>query len=253
MSRWSKTTASSTGDYRNTLTKPRPYSEESQSGSHLDEYDYDHQGDDRLRSNNSFNNEQYQTENRPPSPLMPSQVSDNNPKYQAHRNSMNLQHPQPRQGPTGRYQSRLESEAQYYNNENDPISPSSVTSSQWEAQAGVTAMPSAGPNGSYMHGGHLSPISDGGYSETSAAMLDRDGRRSISSQNQQGPRHPPKIPLDNDPLMPARPPKLPMSPQSRQPVSYVDQVAAARAGSPAFDKVSIHFTHSIALINANKI
>ena len=237
VSRWSKTTASSTGDYRqSTLTKPRPYSQVSQSGSNLGEFDYDHHGDDRIRSNTSLQNEQYQSENRPPSPLIPSQVSSNQPKYQAHRNSVNLQHPQPRQGPTGRYQSRLESEAQYYNDENDPISPNSVTSSQWEAQAGVTAMPSAGPNGQYLHGGHLSPISDGGYSETSTAMLERDGRRSVSSQNQ-GPPHPPKIPHDNDPLIPPRPPKLPMSPAGARGQTYVDQVAAARAGSPALDKV----------------
>ena len=241
-SRWSKTTASSTGEHRaSPLTKPRPYSQVSQSGSHLEEYDYDPQGDDRLRSNTSVQNEQYQSENRPPSPLIPSQVSDNHPKYQAHRNSVNLQHPQPRQGPTGRFQHHLESEAQYYTNDEGPISPSSVTSSHWEAQAGVTAMPS-GPNGAYTHGGHLSPISDGGYSETSAAMLDRDGYRQPSvrsdrSGSQRGPQRPPKIPHD-EPLVPQRPPKLPMSPsRARQPVSYVDQVAAARGESPALDKV----------------
>ena len=247
-SRWSKTTASSTGDYRaSTQSKPRPYSGVSQSGSHLEDFEYDHHGDDRLRSNTSLQHEQYQYENRPPSPLIPSQVSDNHPKYQAHRNSMNLQHPQPRQGPTGRYQHHLESEAQYYNDENDPISPSSVTSSHWEAQAGATAMPDAGPT-SYTQGGHLSPISDGGYSETSAAMLDRDGRaRSVSSQNKQGPPHPPKIPHDNgDPLVPQRPPKLPMSPQSgSRGVTYVDQVAAARAGSPGLDKVSYADRHGL--------
>ncbi len=245
-SRWSKTTASSTGDYRASFqAKPRPYSGVSQSGSNLDEYDYDHHGDDRLRSAASLQDEQYQNGNRPPSPLIPSQVSDNHPKYQAHRNSMNLQHPQPRQGPTGRYQHHLESEAQYYNNENDPMSPSSLTSSQWEAQGGAVAMTSSGPS-AYTHGGHLSPISDGGFSETSAAMLDRDGRpRSVSSQNKQGPPHPPKILHGNsDPLFPPRPPKPPMSPQAgSRGATYVDQVAAARAGSPALDKVSLPHHH----------
>lgn len=221
VSRWSKTTASSTGEYRNTLTKPRPYSQVSQSGSNIGEYDYDHTGDDRLRSNTSLQNEHYQQENRPPSPLMPSQVSgtDTSPKYQAHRNSLNLQHPQPRQGPTGRFQHHLESEAQMYN---DPISPTSVTSSQWEAQAGVTAMPGAGPNGglSYTHGGHLSPISDGGYSETSAAMAERDraGGQRVASASR-----------DQEPLFPPRTAKMANS--------YADHVAAARAGSPALDKV----------------
>lgn len=242
VSRWSKTTASSAGDYRmSTQTKPRPYSQVSRSGSQVGEFDYDPQGDDRLRSHTSLQDEQHQNENRPPSPLVPSQVSDNHPKYQVHRNSMNLQHPQPRPGPTERFQDHLESEAQYFNN--DPISPSSVTSSQWEAQAALTAMPGAGPNGAYMHGGHLSPISDGGYSETSTAMAERDRRdnRTASSFGAQGPPHLPKIPHDNDPLFPPRPPKVPMSPVgnvggARQP-TYVDQVAAARAGSPALDKV----------------
>ena len=241
VSRWSKTTASSAGDYRaSTQTKARPYSQVSHSGSNIPEYDYDPQGDDRLRSNTSFQNQQYgNEENRPPSPLMPSQVSDN-PKYQAHRNSLNLQHPQPRQGPTGRFQNRLENEAQYY--DNDPLSPTSVTSSQWENQAALSGMPGPMPNGDYRHGGQLSPISDGGYSETSEAMLHRDGRRGVrssgsaSSLRKQGPPRPPKI-LDDDPLVPQRPSKTMMSPSGSRQATYVDHVAAARAGSPAYDKV----------------
>jgi len=72
---------------------------------------------------------------RTPSPLIPSEASakydvdgrglspleqedmDNefdDPKYQAHRNSLLLQHPQPRQGPTGRHQNQLETQAFFY-------------------------------------------------------------------------------------------------------------------------------------------
>lgn len=74
---------------------------------------------------------------RTPSPLIPSEASvrqrDNydedpeaspiqedfdhdfdDPKYQAHRNSLLLQHPQPRQGATGRHQNTLETRAQQY-------------------------------------------------------------------------------------------------------------------------------------------
>ena len=241
VSRWSKTTASSGGDYRNSSqAKARPYSQVSRSGSHLDEYDYDAQGDDRLRSNTSLQHDQNRgQENRPPSPLVPSQLSEN-PKYQAHRNSLNLQHPQPRQGTTGRFQNHLESEARYYNN--DPMSPSSVTSSQWEQQAAVAGMPGPGPNSAYTHGGQLSPILDTGYSETSETMHDRDrpidarSTRSTSSSSRQGPPRPPKIP-DDDPLVPQRPPKVMMSPPSSRQATYVDHVAAARAGSPALDKV----------------
>ena len=241
VSRWSKTTASSGGEYRNSAqAKPRPYSQVSRSGSHLDEYDYDAQGDDRLRSNTSLQHDQSRgQENRPPSPLVPSQLSEN-PKYQAHRNSLNLQHPQPRQGTTGRFQNHLESEARYYHN--DPMSPSSVTSSQWEHQAALSDLPGAGPSRAYTHGGQLSPILDTGYSETSEALHDRDGpidvrsTRSTSSSSRQGPPRPPKIP-DDDPLVPQRPPKVMMSPPSSRQATYVDHVAAARAGSPGLDKV----------------
>ena len=246
ISRWSKTTASSIGDnFRGTNSKVRPYSQASQSGEHVDDYAYDPHGDDRLRSNNSILNEQYQGPgNRPPSPLIPSQVSDN-PKYQAHRNSLNLQHPQPRQGPTGRYQHQLETEAQNYGE--DPFSPTSQTSSQWEHQGGTLATMDVNTNvqARYAHGGHLSPISDGGLSGTSSAMMDmRKGQyegslsnaSSTSSISKSGPPRPPKI-RDNDPLVPQRPPKIALSPSGGRQATYVDHVNAARAGSPAYDKV----------------
>jgi hypothetical protein len=227
VSRWSKTTASS--DYRtSTQAKPRPYSQQSQSGSNLGGYEYDPQGVDAIRSNASLENEQYTNQNRPPSPLVPSQVSDSHPKYQTYRNSINLQHPQPRQGPTGRFHNQLESEAQHYNH--DPTSPTSVTSSQWEAQAAPAGMPgSSDVQGGYQHGGHLSPISDRG---------ERMSQRSTSSTSKHGPPRPPKVPED-DPLVPPRPPKVVMSPPASRQHTYVDHVAAARAGSPAFDKVCL--------------
>ncbi|KAK4946446.1 hypothetical protein LTR10_014645 [Elasticomyces elasticus] len=219
-SRWSKTTTSSADNYRSSTQRMRPQSEMSRSGSDLGEYEFEHdpQGDDRLRSQHSLQQDRYQDqENRPPSPLIPSQMSDN-PKYQAHRNSMNLQHPQPRQGPTGRFQSRLESEAQLYNNQ---ISPTSQTSSQFETYAGLQE-----PNGhAAMYGGHQSPMSDTQYDD-----------RSVHSASSQGPPRPPKI-LNEDPLVPQRPPKISMnSTQSNRQHTYVDHVAAARAGSPALDK-----------------
>lgn len=75
---------------------------------------------------------------RTPSPLIPSEASVkqddeyddergvspvqqdldhefDDPKYQAHRNSLLLQHPQPRQGTTGRHQSQLETQAHLQN------------------------------------------------------------------------------------------------------------------------------------------
>lgn len=239
VSRWSKTTASSADNFRASQQRVRPYSEMSRSGSNLGEYEFEHdpQGDDRIRSHTSFRQDQYQdVEDRPPSPLIPSQVSDN-PKYQAHRNSVNLQHPQPRQGPSGHFQSRLESQAQNYN---DQFSPSSQTSSQWENHSGLHP-----PNATTTYGGHLSPISDVQYSAEQSIHPDN---RSVRSGSSQGPPRPPKI-LNDEPLVPQRPPKILMSPppSNRQP-TYVDHVAAARAGSPSFDKVC---SHSCAAENKN--
>ncbi|OCT47719.1 hypothetical protein CLCR_03245 [Cladophialophora carrionii] len=229
VSRWSKTTTSS-DNYRASQQRVRPYSEHSRSGSNLDEYEYEHdpQGDDRLRSNTSFQRDQYADENRPPSPLIPSQLSDN-PKYQAHRNSINLQHPQPRQGPSGRFQSRLESEAQYFDGEQ--MSPTSQTSSQWEAHSGLQPQQTTTP-----YGRNPSPLSETAYSTEQGIHNDN---RSIRTASSQGPPRPPKIPND-EPLVPQRPPKVLTSPPaSNRQQTYVDHVTAARAGSPAFDRTPV--------------
>jgi hypothetical protein len=222
MSRWSKTTASTAQDTRfSSQTKNRPYSQVSRSGSDFAGFAYEAHPDDRLRSNTSLDNEQYRDqENRPPSPLVPSQVSEN-PKYQGYRNSQNLQHPQPRQGPTGRYQYKLENEAITYN---DEFSPSSQTSAHWEAQHAAASSTKDQHNvPQYVPQAPLSPISDGGYSDMSG--------RSTSS-GKRGPPRPPKI-MDDEPLVPQRSSQGPMSPSN-----YVDHVTAARGGSPAYDKVS---------------
>lgn len=200
ISRWSKTTASSFGDnFRNNGKRETQLSEASRSGE-LQNYDnedhYDPAGDDRLQSNHSIEDQPTEQENRPPSPLIPSQVSDD-PKYQAHRNSLNLQHPQPRQGPTHRYQTHLESEAQNYGSRS-PISPTSDSFGSAPAMARFNH----GNTNRYSGGaGNLSPISDAGYSETSSSVAHADG-----------PPRPPKI-KDDGPLIPStagpsRPPKL---------------------------------------------
>jgi hypothetical protein len=249
ISRWSKTTASSIVDnFRGSTQKQRPYSQASPSGSipNIEDYDYDPQRDG-LRTTDSYINEQYGSqENRPPSPLIPSQVSDN-PKYQAHRNSMNLQHPQPRQGPTGRFQHHLENEAQNY--QGQQFSPTSQTSSQqWEQQQHFNH---ANPNqrySGYSGNDRLSPISDAGYSDSSSAMMElgqeeherrlRSGNSANSLGSASGQRRSGSI-RDDEPLVPQRPPKLPMSPPNNRGATYVDHVSAARAGSPALDKVRL--------------
>ncbi|KAF2236365.1 hypothetical protein EV356DRAFT_530987 [Viridothelium virens] len=139
ISRWSKTTASSAPDNyrRDSRDKERPESEASRSGSQVDvlgPYDdeYDVHPDDRLRSQNSLNDpaaeEHYQQEyQRTQSPLVPGEdpipedeLYVDDPKYQAHRNSLNLQHPQPRPGPTSRHKTNLESQAFAFGNPRSP-------------------------------------------------------------------------------------------------------------------------------------
>ncbi|KAL4920011.1 hypothetical protein BDW62DRAFT_178238 [Aspergillus aurantiobrunneus] len=207
ISRWSKTTASSMGDnIRNSMQpsrKERVSFEASRSGSDLGhgpykatDY-YDPQGDDRIRSNYTIEGSPQQ-ENRPPSPLVPSQVSEA-PKYRAHRDSLDLQHPQPRQGPTGRYQSQLESQAQIYGT-------SGNHSDQWGSNPSFSAL---NGNRRFSGGSRLSPISDAGYSEHSARF------------SRQGPPRPPKI-KDDGPLFPERPPKV----KEGEEQSYADRVAS---------------------------
>ena len=228
-SRWSKTTTSSTAENARNSNgrRERPFSEASRSGE-LQQYDNGHYsptGDDRLRSTDSFVNDPSATaraqrqddmeeEARPPSPLIPSEVSakSEDPKYQAVRNSMNLQHPQPRQGPTHRYQSHLESQAQNYNGTRSPMSPTTDTFGSDPALARY--MPTAGQRYSG-HAATMSPVvsEEGGYSQRSAS----------EEQAAAAPPRPPKIKADDDddegPLIPptssstltagpARPPKL---------------------------------------------
>jgi len=106
VSRWSKTTASTSYDNRNSLGMHFPSkSEDSQSGSErevLPQHGYIVADDDRLP--------------RSPSPLLPDNKLNSisptlHPKYHANRNSLDLEHPQPRQGSTGRHQSNLETQA----------------------------------------------------------------------------------------------------------------------------------------------
>ncbi|KAJ5391395.1 hypothetical protein N7509_006885 [Penicillium cosmopolitanum] len=209
ISRWSKSTATSMGDnIRNSIQpgrKERPYSEVSRSGSDLatDAYKsgnyYDPEGDDRIRSTYTLG-EDDQQENRPPSPLVPSQVSEA-PKYRAHRGSLDLQHPQPRQGPTGRYQNQLETQAQTY------ATPESPSSDHWGSNP---SLPAVNPNQQRFSGGsRLSPISDAGYSEA-------------SSRNP-GPPRPPKV-NDDGPLIPERPPKV--SEEAEEQQQYSDRVVS---------------------------
>jgi hypothetical protein len=188
ISRWSKTTSSTNPESqpRNSGSgEKRPYSTHSRSSSLDDYYDddepYEQRGDERssIRSASV----------RSPSPLIPEephQFEMEDPKYQAHRNSLNLQHPQPRPGPTGRHQSTLESQAQIY----EPVRNSigSPDYDQWGSMPSLARNRLSGV--AQQSNQNLSPISsDGGYSQHSA------------SEQQGGPARPPKV-ADDGPLIP---------------------------------------------------
>lgn len=165
ISRWSKTTASTEKESIRNGKRSRPYSVTSRSGSNLnvnDYDDYDLQEDDRMRSSTSLNGRQRGQsfdQVRSPSPLIPDDDDMDGPKYQAHRNSLNLEHPQPRPGPTHRHQSHLESQAIDFD---DPNSPDF---DQWGSAPSLALNRSRFGN----NNGHMSPLSDGGYSNHSAS------------------------------------------------------------------------------------
>ena len=117
ISRWSKTTASTNRDSeslpRNSGSGDRrPYSSGSRSGSQVDmpygDAQYEMHEDDRIRSTTSLHRDGRESI-RSASPLIPEddEYAMEDPKYQAHRNSLNLQHPQPKHGPTGRHTGHL--------------------------------------------------------------------------------------------------------------------------------------------------
>ncbi|KAK6080409.1 hypothetical protein SCUP515_03428 [Seiridium cupressi] len=191
ISRWSETTTSSVGKmFRNSRKQDHP--EEflqhppSRSGSDLDEYDdyqaNDHYDDEKLHSGFSeqdLNGNMSPEETTPtryrqePPPAMYGTPED--PKYKAHRNSINLQHPQPRPGQTERFRTALETSAQdYTTNLQSPMSP---RSENW-AQS-VTSL-------------HRFPEQNTNrYSDQSASS-----EYGWTSPSQQGPPRPPKEPLD---------------------------------------------------------
>jgi hypothetical protein len=210
MSRWSKTTASTNRDSeslpRNSGSgERRPYSTNSRSGSQVNipygDGQYDLHEDDRIRSSVSLAKDE-RASVRSASPLIPEDAGEytlDDPKYQAHRNSLNLQHPQPRPGPTGRHQNHLESQAFNF----EPSTVGSPDYDQWGSNPSLARnrLSNGGPSQGV---GNLSPISsDGGYSEHSA------------SEQQAAPPRPPKI-LDDGPLIPQQQQPLAGHGQTRQ-------------------------------------
>jgi hypothetical protein len=231
ISRWSKTTSSTNPESlpRNSGSgEKRPYSSHSRNSSQDDYYDddepYEQHGDDRLRSQTSLNREEERSIRsarsvRSPSPLIPEEFEYEmeDPKYQAHRNSLNLQHPQPRPGPTGRHQSNLETQAQIY----EPVRSSigSPDYDQWGSMPSLARNRLSGITQDTRNQ-NLSPISsDGGYSQHSA------------SEQQAAPPRPPKI-ADDGPLIPPNQGVLAGYGQTRQMYSSPNEFGSQGALTP---------------------
>ncbi|KAF4124277.1 hypothetical protein GMORB2_5993 [Geosmithia morbida] len=129
ISRWSETTASSVGKaFRSKNRESKDGDQQvppSRSSSSIGSYDqaYDHNpyydGDDRMNAGLADPNMAALAHGQARG-VSPTQEK---PKYRAHRNSLNLQHPQPRPGQTERFRTALETSAQEYN---DPATPRSV-------------------------------------------------------------------------------------------------------------------------------
>ncbi|KAL5598918.1 hypothetical protein BROUX41_003761 [Berkeleyomyces rouxiae] len=138
ISRWSETTASTLSKaFRSSggsSKKNEPYMQNPDSGSRSGS-DFAGYNDNSYRPRTApYSNDKLHTGfsdqnlDRTPSPgasatpLMPSYMNPEHPKYHVHRNSLNLQHPQPRQGNSERFKNNLESQARIYDTTNTPRS-----------------------------------------------------------------------------------------------------------------------------------
>lgn len=220
MSRWSKTTASSVPESAPSTGRKdgRPISEASHSGSHVnmpDGYDdYELQDDDRIRSQDSLLAQQAAgvSQARSQSPLVPEERrSMEHPKYHAHRNSLNLQHPQPRPGPTHRHQTYLESQA--INFEHPPTPEQDMWGS--DPTMALNRNRFSGGSGNGQPPIQPSPV----YSDHSA------------SEQAQAPARPPKI-RDEGPLVPPTEPLIPVE-NNRAYNNYTNQLTSGQMHMPS--------------------
>ncbi|KJZ76301.1 hypothetical protein HIM_04383 [Hirsutella minnesotensis 3608] len=183
ISRWSETTASSvgkvfrgSGNSKKSGQKYDDFQPPSRSGSSMasyeDNYRHDPFGGDKhsgFSEQNLTSSSQHREQHRPQT----SYISPEDPKYKAHRNSLNLQHPQPRPGQTERFRTALETSAQEYNN---PLTPRST---EWAGSA--TSL-------------HRLATNSQRYSNPSSAGAAGDGDYWRSSP---APPRPPKEPMDS--------------------------------------------------------
>ncbi|KAI1085037.1 hypothetical protein F5B20DRAFT_125356 [Whalleya microplaca] len=212
ISRWSETTTSSIGKvFRSSgNSKKHDQPEEflqhppSRSGSDMGNYDpYQHQdiyGEDKLHSgfseqdlhNPPAGEDMHSMRDIPSSPLVeqPMQrepppatyATPEDPKYKAHRNSLNLQHPQPRPGQTERFRTALETSAQDYDSSMSP------RSADWAGSATSLGR---------FPGQNTNRYSDNSAMNSGHGGDDYNWQHGASSPVNQGPPRPPKEPLDS--------------------------------------------------------
>ncbi|KAI0811562.1 hypothetical protein GGR55DRAFT_678379 [Xylaria sp. FL0064] len=196
ISRWSETTASSIGKaFRSSGSSRKQENAEdfvqqppSRSGSDLADFDpYLHQdpyGDDKLHSGFSAPDLLPQGMDSRGTPGLSQQTTASmtyatpeDPKYRAHRDSLNLQHPQPRPGQTERFRTALETSAADYD------SPMSPRSADWAGSVtSLRRFPQQNTNR---------------YSDNSAANTGEEyDWAGTTSPGPQAPARPPKEPLD---------------------------------------------------------
>ncbi|KAH8159897.1 hypothetical protein CIB48_g8339 [Xylaria polymorpha] len=199
ISRWSETTASSIGKaFRSSGSSRKQETAEdfvhqppSRSGSDLADFDpYQHQdpyGGDKLDFSPPALLPQGMDSRG--TPLLNQQTTaptayatPEDPKYRAHRDSLNLQHPQPRPGQMERFRTALETSAADYD------SPMSPRSADWAGSVtSLNRFPQQNTNR---------------YSDNSAANVGADEYNwaGTTSPGSQAPARPPKEPLDEHSL-----------------------------------------------------
>ncbi|KAI1439307.1 hypothetical protein GGR50DRAFT_17485 [Xylaria sp. CBS 124048] len=233
ISRWSETTASSIGKaFRGSGSSRKQEASEdfvvhrpvSRSGSDLANYDpyqnLDPYGDDKLHTGFSSANLLPQgTDGRAsprvnqPQPAQTSYATPEDPKYRAHRDSLNLQHPQPRQGQSQRFRTALESSAADYDSRMSP------RSADWA--------------GSISSLGRFTQQNSNRYSDATPTNVapggdDYNWATRTESPSSPAPARPPKEPLDNRSVGSQTPPpetsasKISQNPTSPLPYTSIE-------------------------------
>lgn len=196
ISRWSESTATSVGRaFRSSGMSSKRGNDEygdrppSRSGSDIVQYDdrqyhSDPYGDDHLhtgfsQTNLPDTNTNQALEELPPPPA--TYMTPEDPKYKAHRDSLNLQHPQPRQWQAERFKAALESQAHEYDS---PLSPRSA---DWAGSATSLNRFPAQTSNHYSGGGSAGGATGSG-----------EYWNSPPAATTSGPPRPPKEPLDNN-------------------------------------------------------